>query len=67
VQLLQRARTVDDPAQPRGQDVHDVADRHQHEDRGERELDGLGDHGPSFAAAPGRKGWGYEFRARPAG
>ncbi len=37
--------------EPGREDVHDVAYRHQHEHRGERELDGLGDHARCFPLA----------------
>jgi hypothetical protein len=48
VKLLQVARAVDDPAEPGREDVHDVADRHQHEHRRQRQLDRLRDHAVGF-------------------
>ena len=40
---------IDHAAKPARQDVHDIADRHQHEHRRKRQLDRLRDHSPGPA------------------
>ncbi|KAG5720436.1 hypothetical protein E4T56_gene2444, partial [Termitomyces sp. T112] len=62
IQHLQHARTINDPPQPGRKNIHDIADRHQNENRGKGKLDSMRDHGAFLVQArPKPKGRKFQF------